>query len=561
MIWIFVIIAITINGINTINDSNFHQFFYSLDLVPYGHYIVKKWFLVIVALLTFIYWLTKKKDLFKNIKSNLLSSFFIGLALLAARFQSFQGWFWHDDYREMGYYYTNSNLVEFTYPLGIFFLVVRWFNLNFALYNGLGLVFYFLSGIFIYLISNQIQKRKYVSLLAALFFVTSPAYFQEWFLMINFIGNAFVLLLFLISFYLLLKNFLPGALIFAAAALEFGIVRTHFIPFYLILAGLLFTSNKLFSKRHLLNFLIKLSPFLIIFLIYMHYSLANLSFSSGNVILDFNHYLNYFFTIGNMLGEIAIPFFIFAPLMKLLGLIFNNWPYIPVVIGYLIVLILMFFTLFLFLFKKKVYVSKIFFLSLFIFVSAVIVPSLIGRRVSHTVEKFLEHNQTAPYPTVTTAYSIFSVFGLTLFFIGLGNIANPRMYKVGMLILIILNILTYIQSDRIWIQNYAYPQRKENSQLIALLAEAKPLYIYVVPSTDPLMKHYQRHLWQGIRNFQLAFRPNQKINIYMYTKDFEDAIKKDQPSPTKIYYLQEDISYSIQNLSDKFRRNDSNDSE
>ena len=40
-------------------------------------------------------------------------------------------------------FFTNSGFIDTNYPLGIFFLVIRWLGTNYSAYNALTLILYF----------------------------------------------------------------------------------------------------------------------------------------------------------------------------------------------------------------------------------------------------------------------------------------------------------------------------------------------------------------------------------------------------------------------------------
>ena len=76
---------------------------------------------------------------------------------------------------------------------------------------------------------NKFQKNKTLSLLVAIFFITTPTYFRVVWEILSWTGTGFSLILIIIAFYLLISDFWPGVLIFAAAILEWDLGRTHFI--------------------------------------------------------------------------------------------------------------------------------------------------------------------------------------------------------------------------------------------------------------------------------------------------------------------------------------------
>lgn len=59
-----------------------------------------------------------------------------------------------------------------------------------------------------------------------------------------------------------------------------------------------------------------------------------------------------------------------------------------------------------------------------------------------------------------------------------------------------------------------YPQRKENSQPMPLLAESKPLYIYVVSSSDPTGYHQKASSIGGVKG--IKFLLETFWNIFLF---------------------------------------------
>jgi len=552
LVWIFVIFAIFLNGLFTLTTNvnlktnvlnHLFQWLLSpFDNIRYGHYLAQKWFLVIIAFTVFIWWLKNKKISFKKtIKKNLLPIGIIAIVTLITHFANYKGWFWIDDFRIMSQYFgppIDPQIIPCCttgyYPLGIIYLVIRWFGTNFTLYNTLGTLMIFLVGTAIYFLFNRIQKNKLLSLFLALFFVTVPTYFLASWEMIEWMGDTFSLLLCIISIYLLFSEFWPGVLIFAAAAMEFGLARTHYITLPLTLIAIFFVAkNKSWNK----NFIIKLGILCSLPLIYMPV------FLNRN---DIPHAKSSLAIIAGSIVGVTIPHEIINPIAKLLTTLKVTNIYIVPFIGFSVVLILIITTT-LFFFRKKVLSAKLLLIGLSITISSFIFQTIFGTQVNRNVNKMLEYF-THPLPYTTTLYGIMPTFGLVFIVAGFGLAMCFNLFKKLIIIFIILNALTFIRSHLIWNKSFGYPHRKINSQLlITLPSDNLEKYIYVPMQSSTL--------FNIIRDFRDTFRAQEKYNSVNAPQAFIDLIAKNKPKPNQIYFMVSDKDYNITDLSEKIREN------
>jgi len=196
LIWIIVLSSILFNlGATrfelTTNLNLEDHTFYGIFLAPfsdirYGHFIARKLFLVVIAFIVLGIWLIKQKNLLENLKKTLRYFIFIGLILALSRILTFDFWFYNDDIRFFQFHTFAPTQENFNpqaswgpigfHPIAILLLALNWFGINYALYNILGLAFYFLAGTAIFILVNKLQKDKFTSLAAAIFFLTTPTY-------------------------------------------------------------------------------------------------------------------------------------------------------------------------------------------------------------------------------------------------------------------------------------------------------------------------------------------------------------------------------------------------
>ncbi|KKQ18445.1 MAG: hypothetical protein US31_C0004G0007 [Berkelbacteria bacterium GW2011_GWA1_36_9] len=530
---------------------NFGKLYIDYTKLFYGtiygwQYLANKFFLVVVAFLVLGYWLFRNPKVLKSIRPNLIYLAVISLSLLMARIFTFEGWFFHDDFRMITAIFNRSpiGILYPQYPVGILYLVADWFGGNYYLYNTLGLLGYFVSGTMIFAIGNILQKKKYVSLLAAIFFVTTPTYLQEKLLIENMIGDGLIMLLFLISFYLLLRNFISGSVIFAAAALEFGVARTQFIAAPLILAGLFFLPKILKQKKKIILLLF----FPAISLAYLPVLFTHHSITRNEY--NINHIINIFKVFGDMLSSITVPFAFNYSIVYGLAILLHKWQYITIALGYLIIFLVLLSSFILYL-KKKFLAAKLLFLGFIIITTATFPAVIAGVRVDRAVDKFVDYNLSSLLGSnmgtrTATAYGFFPSIGLVLVAIGLGTLLKPKLFKIILSAIIVINIISSVYLDWNWAEYWGRHNQKMVTQLEKILPkEEKTQYVYVSSK--------QRFLWQGVKNFQEIFRANQKITTLQSAKDFSKEILKVQPSPNQLYFLVEDWSYNIYDYSGNLR--------
>jgi len=165
LVWLIVILSILLNligtrfelqGQNLIDNPFFKTLLSPFNDIRYGHFVARKLFLVVIAILVFGYWLKNQKDLLQQIKKNVKYLFFIGLPLVLSRILTFGFWFYNDDTRFFSYNLSAPTLPNYNpqvmwgpigfHPIALIFPALHWFGTNYTLYNALGLFFYFLAG-------------------------------------------------------------------------------------------------------------------------------------------------------------------------------------------------------------------------------------------------------------------------------------------------------------------------------------------------------------------------------------------------------------------------------
>jgi len=547
----------------TSNQNLSNHPFYGLFLAPfgdlrYGYYVARELFLPVIAFIVFVYWLSTQKKILRFTKENLRYFFLIGFLLVTSRILTYGFWFYNDDIRFFHWQYAAPTLPNFNpnsfwgpvglHPIAIFLIVLNWFGTNYTLYNSLGLFFFFLAGVTIFVLVNKIQNNKFISLVAALFLLTTPTYFQGRLLIGEIINSPFILILVILSFYMLLQRFFPGALIFTAAALEYGIAKSYFIALPLTLFALFFPVSWSFRERIKKNWLFILYV-LSISAVYKPAFFAapsyqNLSLTSAMQLYN----LDRLFVLGDVLMSVSLSYIFSYPLVHLLSLIFNGWIYITATLGFLIIgsfAIVSFISYF----KNKKLSAKLILLCLSIVVPTALVASFMGVRVDHNVQKLVLYSNNGNVPSGATGYGIFPALGLTLAFVALGYILKKRTFRVLAIILILLNIIGSIVADYRWLKSaYSFPQRRYNEQLQQILPKDTAKKYVFVPG-----RH--RPLFEGIRAFSNVLRADQGVLVFMGSDDFVDALKKDNVNSKDIFYL---ISsgmpkYDISDYSDRVR--------
>lgn len=565
LVWIVVIfsIVLSVNGtrlelrssMNLADHPAYGILFAPFADIRYGQFIVKKLFLVVVAFVVFGFWLKTQKNFIQVLKNNLKYIVFIGLFLAISRILTFDFWFYNDDIRFFHYHLFAPTQLNFNpqaswgpigfHPISIFLLVIRWFGTNYALYNILGLLFYFLAGTAIFVLLEKIQKNKFISVAGTLFFLTTPTYFQGRLLIGEIINSPFSLLLVVLSIIMLLCKFIPGALIFAAAALEYGVAKTYFIALPLMLFTVFFSGT---DKSQLLHFLKnrKLIFFVIaLCLISLVYKSAFFGApSSQGKLLD----INGLFVFGDVLMAVTLPYGISHPLVRLLSLVLHGWIYITAVLGFLVIGVFAVIGIISY-FKKQTLTAKLIAIGLSIILPTAAIASYMGVRVDHNVQKLVLYHITSQIPSGATGYGFFPALGLTFILAGLAYAINNKVFKVFFVIFILFNTTISISSDYKWRKSqYSLVQRKYDEQLQKILPrDGIDKYIYM-PSA-------QRQFFEGVRTFGGVYQGDQGFFIFSNSKDFAQALIANKADKNHIYFLSAngEPNYEIYNYSDKIR--------
>lgn len=566
VVWLVVIFSILLSIIGTRyelagGDLRNHPYIGILltpfDHVRYGHYIARKFFLVVIAFLVFGYWLTTQRELLLRIKSNLKYIIIIGVSLFSSRILTYGFWFYNDDTRFFQYHLFAPTQPNYnpqgvwgpigSHPIAIFLLVIRWFETNYSLYNTLGLFFYFLAGIVIFVLTNKLQNSKFVSLVAAVFFLTTPTYFQGRLLIGEIINSPFILSLVILSIYFLLQRFIPGALIFTAAALEYGIAKTYFIALPLTLFTIFFTgftsnlSRAFIQKKALIFFLVAL---LLISLVYIPaFSIAPAAGSVGKIIT-----FDKLIVFGDVLLAVTLQHSLSQPLVKYISLMLNQWIYTSASFGFLMIFNFAMVGLIAF-FRGKKSAAKLITIGLSIIIPSAAIGSLMGVRVDRNVQKLVEYVINDPIPIGATAYGILPALGLTFILIGIGCLLKPKVFKIFALVLILINIFSSFLYDYRWLESpYAYPQRRYDEQLQQILPrDGIAKYVYVPPKERPF--------YQSVVTFGSIYQGDQKLYTYMDSDEFVSDLKRNSPPADHLYFLitSGKPKYKIYDYSNKIR--------
>lgn len=556
LIWLLVIFSILLNLIGTqyeLSGYNLRTHPYigillvPFDNVRYGHFIARKLFLVVTGFLVFAYWLKTKKGILTQIISNLKYIITIGVTLLVTRILTFGFWFYNDDTRFFSWQLAAPAQANYDiqgmwgpislHPIAIFPLVIRWFGTNYVLYNALGLFLYFLAGVAIFALISKLQKSKFISLIAAIFFLTTPTYFQGRLLIGEIMNSPFVLLLVLLSIYLLLQKFIPGALIFAAAALEYGVAKTYFIALPLTLFSIFFTDRKK-------NIIFFVAAIWLISLVYKPaFAGAPAAGSIGQVFT-----LDHLLVFGDVLSSVTLPYGFLYPLVRLTSQVVGDWVYLTAAIGFLTIAIFVFIGFVSYL-KGRIITSKLILIGLSIVLPCAAIGSLFGVRIDRNIQKLVEYHNNSSIPMGATGYGFFPALGLMLVLVSLGYLIKPKLFKIFAVLLILVNIISSFIFDYEWLQSsYAYPQRQYNEQLQKILPrDGVNKYVYV-PSK-------QRPLYQGVGTFGDIFQGDQRTYLFMDPDEFVSALEKDKPKSDHVYFLitSGKPDYHIFDYSDKLR--------
>lgn len=515
----------------------------------YGVFLTQKWLLVIIALLMFCFWLKKKKNIVLEVKKYRLPVMIILLVTLVSHIFSFNRWFEFDDYRVIGHHHAVSGTADqnqmglsnsTSYAIGMVYLVVRWFDTNFTLYNSLGLFFYFLTGVAIFAFVVKLQKKKTVALLAALFFVTSPTYWRQILQMQEFIGDGFSALLFALTNLQLLFGFYPGAVLSAAASLEFGLSRTHFISLPLFLITLLLAPRYGVNRRH---WIIALAAFPMIMIFYLPIFIEAFPESIDRVNIGSN--LANVLRVFDSVFAVSIPHAVAFQLIWFFRWLFNHNVDISVICGIILIGGLLA-TAFWLYHKKKILAAKLVFVGTVSVVAAITLPTLSGIRIIQNL-KDLTIQYDDFFPTAPTSYGVFSTFGMVFVIVGFSQILRRRLFRNVMIALISINAVTIMKSDLEWAKIYSAPPRALNPQLETLIpADGKIKVIYNPPPTEVLSRY--------IDLFYQLYRIKEPIYIQNDAQAFIDLLDKYKPETDHIYaFVMDTKTYKITDLSEKLR--------
>lgn len=517
--------------------------------IQYGDFLILKWPIVLFAFLFLFILLFKQRSRLK-LKEAILPAIIIFLVLISVHLFSFERWFEFDDYRVIGTHHdvlgtykqnfemglSNSDF----YSIGMVYLVVRWFDTNFELYNALGLAIYFFIGLTIYASIYQVGKSRAVAIIAALFFITSPTYYRQTLQMQEFIGDGFSTLLVALAFFLLISRFYAGAVIFAAAALEFGLSRTHFIVIPLVLLNLFrFPSVK--SEK--LPWLASTVAFPILTVLYLPLFLDYIPES-----VDQSHWINNwknFLRVADSVFGVTVPHEIVYPLIMQLSKWTGNFHYISIILGFVIIVTFFFVSLWLWR-KKKTTSATLFSVGAVMTVAAITMPTLSGIRVIYDIEPLTSQYFT-PLPTAPTSYGILSTFGVMLVVAGLGFVVRRDIFVKIFIILIGMNSLMIIKSDKDWAAQYSTPTRISNPQLDKIIPADGQLKIVYNPKGSEILSRY-------VSQFYQLYRIKEPLHFTNDRDAFIELMEKYKPKREGLYLLtQEYPSYKISDHSDKLR--------
>jgi hypothetical protein len=566
LIWLVVLVPILISLLGTQYElAGFdirNHFLWGIILSPfnnlrYSNYIIRKFFLVTIAFFVLVFWLKKQKTILPALKNNYIYLVAMGLILVISRILTFNFWFYSDDLRFFNWQLYAPTLPHFdpqshwgpyqTYPIAFFLLFINIFKTNYTLYNILGIFFYFLVGIAIFTLGNILQKNKFISFIAALFFLTTPTNFQGRLLVGEIVGSPFAILLILISLCLLLKKFLPGSLIFAAAALEFGVARTYIVALPLTLFAIFFIFNQADQGK------VKVSKRALLFLVVSVIGISLLYLNSFLPAVPKSRLLEGGVTgkvavFGDVLLAVITPLSLSQPLIKLLNPLLHNWVYLTTALGFLSALVIFLIGLAA-LIKKRFFAAKLITIGLSIVLSTAFISSLMGVRVDRNVLKLAEYVINSTIPTGATGYGILPALGLSIILIGVGLLVKNKIFVVLSLSLIIVNITSSYVYDFRWMRSpYGIPQRKFNDQLQNILfRDGIKKYIFVPPSQQPF--------YQGINTFADIFQGDQVFYRENDLDTFVKTIAKEKPPADHIYFLSTNgyPKYDVFDYSDKIR--------
>lgn len=543
VLWFVVILSIFLLNRFAINQATIRLPI--IDNIRYGYFLFQKWFLVVIAFCVFGFSLFKRRKLFnlKLLKTFLLPSVFIAAALLIARFGSFSHWFYHDDFGIVGYHFfflDTPNLQGMSccspgyYSLGLMQLVIRWFGHVFEAYKATGLFVHFLAGVAIYALANRIQKNKTVSLLAALFFVTTTTNFYQTISALEFMGDSFSLLLFILSIYTLVSGYWSSSVIFGAAAMEFGLSRTHFISLPLLIIMWLFVPK---INRWKPQWILTSLAFIILPLTYLGL-VGHVTGPSGSG-LEWNPV----FVYASVLFGVVVPHNIIFPVVKYLRLLTGNSPYIVPFLGIAVIAGLL--LLGAFIVYKKRHVAKTFLLGLVILFVSIIMPVLRGSRITSNFEG-LTTQYMSEVPALSTGYGLFPAFGLVLIIIAIGQIMRPKIFKIALISIIVFNTFSYIKLDSNFAKLYANHERAINKQMESILPIDNQVKIVFVPDRSKLYLSLLRYIE--------VFRAKETIIITSNPEQFMETVNKYKPTKDHFFYLTlNENTFQIHDWSERLR--------
>lgn len=540
VLWIVVISAIVLLNYYAANQASIILPIF--DKIRYGFFLFQKWFLVVVAFLVFAYFLVKEKQLLgiALFKQHLLPIFLIPIFLIIARFISFGHWFYHDDLGIVSYHFYDITLQGQSccspgyYSLGLMFLVIRWFGHIFEAYKAVGLFVHSLVGMAIYALANNLQKNKTISLIVALFFVTTTTNYYQTISALEFMGDSFSLLLFILSIYTLIKGYWPSSVIFAAAAMEFGLSRTHFISLPLLLVLWFFAPK---ASRWKPEWIMSAMAFLILPFTYLRV-FGHVTGPNGNT-LEWNP----IFVYASVLLSVTIPHTIIFPLFKYLRLLTINSPYIAPFFGIAIIIVLI--LIFAWFVYKKRPATKILFLGLVILFVSIVFPVLRGSRITSDFPG-LTNQFLSGVPALSTGYGIFPAFGLVLIIIGLSQNLSFKIFKVAILSLIVFNTISYIKLDSNFADLYAVSERAVNKQMLKIIPDDGKAKIIYIPDRSKF--------YIALMRFTEIFRAKETIVITSDPREFMKALDKYKPAKDHLYYLAlNENTFRIHDWSERLR--------
>lgn len=523
-------------------------FFPLLDKIQYGYYLAKKFYLPVIAFVILLFWITKRVRIFRFLKKNLFQVIFILSALFFSRFYSFQHWFFLDDYRFLGNYMPPNGDLQYVRccgdlytTQGMIMLVWGWFRYNFHFYNLLGLVIYFFIGITIYLICLKLQKSKQIALLLSLFFVTAPTYFYATLAMVDFLGDGFTLLLFVISFYFLLSKSYAYAFIFTLASLEFGLSRSHIIPVPFILTAFLFAVPKERKK------ILAMSLLLIISILPYFPLIILRSGGDESKLVNYLFNLEYLTYLFNMLTHVIFPYIYLKVIISILNAIYAS-NYLAPMLGIITLISLIFFA-FLTHIKKYYKTSKLIIIGTLLILLSVVFPPIVGVRNDSRTMDYTKNTMLAPFPSPMTGYGLFPALGLVLILTGVSLVKKSSKVKKVLVVLIITNSLSLISSDYNWHKLTSYRQKNINRELNSILPRDGKAKMILLTKKGKDVKH-------DIERFNYVFRPTEQLILFESLEEWEKYKNLNPPNIERVYLFSFNDKESEQrliNLSEAYR--------